>query len=84
MSLICSKETGRSGATKVEPLKFPYRARVLLRKGLNFKDKRCELDIEIREIENAIAALRARKRLLLIEYRRELYAGLSANTPALT
>jgi hypothetical protein len=71
------QETGRAGGQpQVELVKFPYRARVMFRKGLNFKDKRCELDIEIREIDAAIAALRARKRTLLIEYRRELCAGL--------
>ncbi len=63
----------------MELIKFPFRARVLQKKGLDSKSRRCAIDLEIREIDAAIAALRTRKRRLLTEYRKELYAGISGS-----
>lgn len=49
---------------------FPTSVRVLRRLGLDHSDEVAHLDYELREIDRAIAALRGRRKLLLMAYRR--------------
>jgi hypothetical protein len=53
-------------------VKFPHKIAVLQRFGLLRSGKQVVLDEEIREIDSAIDALKARRRVLLSEYRREI------------
>jgi hypothetical protein len=61
-------------------VRFPVRRRVIERIGLNYNDRRAAIDGKLREIDNAISALRARRRSLLSEYRHELLRDIAPHT----
>lgn len=57
-------------------VKFPVRQRAFQRLGVSGRDLRTSIDTELRKIDASIAALRAVRASLLVEYRQELYAAV--------
>ncbi len=53
-------------------VRFPKKRAILNRLGLVFATKQVALDTEIRQVDQAIAALKERRRVLLSEYKKEV------------